>query len=72
VVRRRGRIAERGVAEVVDVLNEGADGRATGADPGPRVGELRAVEIVAGQGLPQHRHQRPIARQEDGMGRVVA
>ena len=33
---------------------------------------LATFQLVAGQGLPQHRHQRPIARQKDGMGRVVA
>ena len=72
VVRRCSRVAERGVTKVVNVLNEGFDRRATGADPGPRVGELRTVEIIAGQGLPQYRDQRPIARQEDGMRRIVA
>ena len=71
MVRGRGGVAERGGAEVVDVLNEGLYGGARRANPGLGVCELRAVEVVAGQGLPQHRHQRAVARQEDGMGRVA-
>ena len=72
VVRRCSRIAERGVTKVMNVLNEGFDRRATGADPGPWVDVLRTVEIITGEGLTQYRYQRPIARQKDGMRRVVA
>jgi len=62
MVRRRRPVAERGVAEMMDVLNEGLHRRATDADPGLGVCEPGTVEIIAGQSLPQHRHQRPISR----------
>ncbi len=67
IVGRSG-VAERVVAKVVEVLNEGPDGVAGGADAGRRVGAPRAVEVVAGQGLPQHRHQRAVAGEEHRVG----
>ena len=57
---------------MMDVLNECPYGTAAGADPCPWVGALSPIAIVAGQRLPQHRHERPIAREVDRMRRVIA
>jgi hypothetical protein len=59
VVCRRCLIAERGVEEMMDGLNESPDGAATGANPCPRVGALCPVEIIAGQRFPQHGQLEP-------------